>query len=464
METKTYAAFESFVEILIETNHIIHNVQIVKTVNNGYGLAYYQGKTIFVENALTGDIADLELLYTKKKHIYAKIHKIIEPSPLRKNRRCMLSDRCGACNWVDIDYENQLKLKNEIIDGIYQNINKSVKIHPIIASELVDFYRNKSFFPLALEKNKPVYGMYQRGSHNVIRQESCFLHPPLYNEIADEIISYIKNTNSLIYDEETHTGNLKHIGIRSNHDMSEILLIIVSKTSKLSFTQLLVKRIKKKFPEICGIIQNIQPAKTNVILGERDKIIYGRKYINDRIGNLNLQIHYKSFFQVNIKQAELMYKQITNLSGNNKTIIDAYSGIGTIGLFLSSKHNKVISIECNPEAVMNAKNNALLNSINNIEFIEGETENVLPTIIKNKDIDLLVFDPPRKGLDLKTIELIAKLKIKEIIYMSCNPITQNRDLQHFFQLGYSTNDIYSYDMFPHTWHIETLCHLKRKAE
>ncbi|HPY95832.1 MAG TPA: 23S rRNA (uracil(1939)-C(5))-methyltransferase RlmD [Candidatus Cloacimonadota bacterium] len=444
----------------LDNTKYLTSLKVEKCIHQGYGIAYAENTTVFIENALPNDIVDVEVLYFKKKNAFAQITNIIEPSPLRKDIKCSISDRCGGCNWVNIDYQQQLELKDLIIKDIYKSLDGTACIHPIKPSPQVYHYRNKSFLPLSMINGVPVYGMFERGSHNVEPQRECLLHPLLFNMIADEIIDYVKDTNLKIYEEDSHSGNLRHIGIRTNHDTSEVLLILVTKTRKLPFSKLLVKRITDKFPMVVGIIQNIQPDKSNVILGEEEKVLYGRAYLNEIIDDLKLQVHYKAFYQVNHQQAFTIYQHILNLTGVNKTIIDAYSGTGTIGLILAKRHNKVICIESNSEAIINAEYNAKYNNINNIEFVQGGVEAVLPKVVKDNKIDLIVFDPPRKGIDKKTIELMAALKIPEIIYMSCNPSTQVRDLNLFISKGYYIDVIHPYDMFPHTWHIESLCHLR----
>ncbi|HPM02253.1 MAG TPA: 23S rRNA (uracil(1939)-C(5))-methyltransferase RlmD, partial [Candidatus Cloacimonadota bacterium] len=262
--------------------------------------------------------------------------------------------------------------------------------------------------------------------------------------------------------EKSFSGNLRHIGVRSNHDHTEILLILVTKNRKLPFTNLLLRQIQENFPQVCGIIQNIQPHNSNVILGQEDKLLFGRYYLNEKLNHLSFKIHYKAFFQVNLPQANAMYQLIRSLSGTGKVVLDAYSGTGTIGISLADIHQEIICVESNPEASENARENANINSIRNISFIQGEVERVLPDLMRDKQIDLIVFDPPRKGLDDKIIDLIASLNIPEVIYMSCNPSTQCRDLIRFLKQGYQTSQIIPFDMFPHTWHIESLCLLKRR--
>jgi 23S rRNA (uracil1939-C5)-methyltransferase len=442
--------------------YTISNLKIEKCVHQGYGLAHHEGSAVFIENALPGDVIHAEILYKKKTNLFGKTQSIIQPSPLRKQERCELAARCGGCDWVNINYSDQLQLKNEILKDIYRPLQEQVLIKSITASDQTDYYRNKSFMPLSLNEEIPVYGMYARSSHEVVSQKHCYIHPPVFNQIADEIIDYIQKSHAQIYNEKSFSGNLRHIGVRSNHDHTEILLILVTKNRKLPFTNLLLRQIQEKFPQVCGVIQNIQPHNSNVILGQEDKLLFGRYYLNEKLNHLSFKIHYKAFFQVNLPQANAMYQLIRSLSGTDKVVLDAYSGTGTIGISLADIHQEIICVESNPEASENARENANINSIINISFIQGEVERVLPDLMRDKQIDLIVFDPPRKGLDDQIIDLIASLNIPEVIYMSCNPSTQCRDLIRFLKQGYQTSQIIPFDMFPHTWHIESLCLLKRQ--
>lgn len=445
---------------MIDFPEIIASLKIEKCINKAYGLAYFEQYTVFVENTLPGDLVNVQVLYRKKNVLFAIVHDFIAYSPIKRINRCSVSHECGGCEWVNISYSDQSKLKNIILEDIYYPLKDLISISPMTVAPNPDEYRNKSFMPVSVEHGNLVYGMFERSTHHVIPHDKCYLHPALFNQIADEVMSFLKKSNAEIYNEEKHSGNIRHIGIRYSEQTHEILLVIVTKNRKLGFTNLLVKQICSQFPQIVGIIQNIQPDPNNIIIGDGDKILFGRNYLFEQLGDIRYKLHYKSFFQVNSAQALQMYNKIKELSGKDKTVLDAYSGVGSIGLFLASEHKKVIFIESHPDAHLNAIENAQLNQISNTEFLCGNVEDLLPSILNNQNIDLIIFDPPRKGIDPSALELTASLKIPKIIYMSCNPSTQVRDLKILANHHYQIKEILPYDMFPHTWHIESIAVLE----
>lgn len=445
---------------MIDYPEIIAALKIEKCVNKAYGLSYFEQYTVFVENTLPGDIVNVQVLYRKKNVLFAKVHDFITFSPISRIHRCKVSSLCGGCEWVNISYTDQCNLKNLILEDIYWPLKDKVSIASITPSPKPDEYRNKSFMPVSKENGDIVYGMFERSTHHVIPHEKCLLHPALFNEIADEVIAFLNKSNAEIYNEEKHNGNIRHIGIRYSAQTNEILLVIVTKNRKLGFTNLLVKQLCNRFPQIVGIIQNIQPDQNNIIIGEDDKILFGRDYIFEQLADIQYKLHYKSFFQVNSAQALKMYEKIKECSGTDKIVLDAYSGVGSIGLFLASVHKKMIFIESHPEAHQNAIENAELNHLTNTEFHCANVEDILPQLLKKQHIDLIIFDPPRKGIDPSVLELTAALKIPKIIYMSCNPSTQVRDINILLNLHYQLKEILPFDMFPHTWHIESIAVLE----
>ena len=444
---------------MIDFPAFIDNLTIEKVVNKGFGLAHYQNFTVFVEYALPGDIVKVEVSHKKKNSLFARIVHYYSHSTLNKVSNCSVNGVCGGCDWVNIAYDEQLSLKNQIIEDIYTPLKEIIKAQPVVASPKIYHYRNKAFLPLTLKNGKPVYGIFARSSHQVITHEKCFIQPEIFNQIADEFLIYLEKAKAEIYNEIDESGNFRHIGIRISETTGEILLIIVSKKRKLPFTQLLVKNLLEKFPQIVGIIQNVQPDKTNIILGDDDKILFGRDFLWEKLDNLSFKVHYKAFFQVNHSQTLNIYHKIKNLSGSNKNILDAFSGTGSIGIFCASQHNNVTFIESNKDAHLNAVENAELNNLKNCSFYNAEVETILPEIMGKHPLDLIIFDPPRKGIEESALKLISELKIPEIIYMSCNPSTQVRDLKILTSFGYKISELHTYDMFPHTWHVESLAHL-----
>ncbi|MDP8202624.1 MAG: 23S rRNA (uracil(1939)-C(5))-methyltransferase RlmD, partial [Candidatus Tenebribacter burtonii] len=257
-----------------------------------------------------------------------------------------------------------------------------------------------------------------------------------------------------------HSGNIRHIGIRYAEKTNEIIVILVTRNRKIPFSKQLERILLEAYPNIVGIIQNINTEKTNVILGNDKKILFGRDFIYEQIGKTKFKLSYKSFFQVNTKQAEKMYKFVKQSISEGSHIVDAYCGVGSIGIFLADKAAKVIGIENNVKALQNAKDNAKLNKIDNCKFVAGYVETELPKILKNNKIDTIIFDPPRKGLEQRIIDNIPS-DIKKIIYISCDPMTQVRDVKLMMEKGFTPKVMQPFDMFPHTFHIENIIILEK---
>lgn len=439
----------------------IKSLKIEKIIYKGYGLGWHENFTILVEHTVPGDLVDIEITSAKKNILFAKVIKYLSRSPLITEDRCSVSGLCGGCMWVNINAQSQNDLKNQILNDLYKPLSDRCLIHSVIPSPVQDHYRNKIYQPVQLINQQPVSGIYARNTHEVISHQSCFLHPPLFDQIIGTIIEYCKIAKVNIYDEKKHQGSLKHIGIRQSVENGSITVILVTKSRKLPFTKTLVHSLTNQYPQITGIIQNIQPDFTNVILGTEDKILFGSRELVQTIGDRRFIIDYQAFFQVNLAQTKQIYDKIKELCSQSTQIIDAYSGAGTIGLYIADKDHSVICIEENPYAHLNSKKNAELNNIENAVFYCSKTEELLPMLIQCKKIDTIIFDPPRKGLDPSIIYKLGELNIPKIIYMSCNPSTQVRDLLLLEKNGYKTEEVFAYDMFPHTWHIETLAVLKK---
>ena len=434
-------------------------LKIEKVVYQGYGLAHHQGEQYFVSNALPDDLVEAKILYSKKKVFFCEISNVLEKSPYRSDTRCDLTNDCGACDWVNVDYPNQLKLKGMI----YNDIIKSYHLGKLFLVESVqrDQYRNKVTFPVQKIGDTIKIGMYQRQTHSVVEHNHCFLYPQIFKKILDTVKDWMIRAHIEPYDETTFRGNLRYICLRCSADLKSILVILITKQRKLGFTNQLKNSLLENFPEIKGIIQNIQKQPNNVNFGESSKLIYGDDFYEERLARYKCNIHYKAFFQVNPPQAERIYNDIANLLNANDIVIDAYSGIGSMGLFAADKCKKVYCIEENEEAVKSAIENAKINNIKNIEFIKDLTEKCLSALTAENQIDTIIFDPPRKGLDKSIIEALT---VPKIIYLSCDPVTQKRDIDLLVAKGYTLISLKAYDMFPHTWHIESLAVLVKEDD
>lgn len=410
---------------------------------------------------------------TQKKAIaFAKVQKYITRGPGTIEPPCPSFGPplfCGGCDWLDLSYETQLKYKTELVKEQIQSLNSRIDIPDTIASPITQHYRNKAFMPVGKGEKSLEYGIYERWSHKIVPHKSCILHPPEFDLIAHRCLELMDNAKVQPYDETTHTGTLRHIGFRCSQDRKQILLILVTRSAKLPFSNLLVKKLCSEFPQISGIVQNINREKGNVILGDEEKILYGNPWIMEKINNLKFRIHYKSFWQVNSDMLQLIIKYIKDKVQPEDTVLDTFSGIGVLGLSLAQKVKEVVCIEELADAVEDGKFNCQLNHISNVVFHCGKTEDKLPEILNHQDKynphipELIILDPPRTGVSKSVLEEIINAKLSHILYLSCSPVTLRRDLNILLESGlYEIISIQPFDMFPQTWHIETLVELKVK--
>ncbi len=438
----------------------------IETVGiNGYGIARAEGRTIFVPYALPQDVVEATITHSRKDIAFASIDSYIKQSEYSIKPNCEAfghESRCGGCDWLNCSYDAQLKFKTQLIRDVFLPLKlaDSRLIRDIIPSPIQRHYRNKVFLPVSSLNNHICYGIYERFSHRVVPHESCILQHPIIDQICQKIIQICRKSGIEAYDEKSQTGCLRHIGIRTNHDGSEIIAVLVTKSMKLPFSKLFVKELVSSFPILTGIVQNVQRKATNVILGVEDKLLWGKDSIQDQIGNIHYRIHYRSFFQINNACTKLLYDYIKGKVTPGARLIDAYCGIGTIGLYVADAAGSVLGMDEVDEAIGDARENAGLNGISNAKFICAKTQEYLQqnTLM---GYDTLIFDPPRKGLEASIIDTVCDSAIEQIIYVSCNPMTLARDLKLFRDRGFQISSIQPFDMFPQTWHIETVATLTR---
>jgi len=437
---------------------IIKELKIEKLVYKGLGLGFENSNPVFVSNAVPGDVLDVQVISTRRQVCFGKVEKIVKASPKRIEPNCEVFGKCGGCDWLNISYQDQLNYKQEIAEEIFKNVEIG-KINKIVDSGS-EPYRNKSFFPVARKDGKAITGMFESRSHNVIPHKKCVLQPELFDDICNKVLSYIEASKMQVYNERNHSGNIRHIGIRYAAGTNEIIVILVTRNRKIPFSRQLERILLEAYPNIVGLIQNINPEKTNVILGDDEKILFGRDFIHEQIGKLKFKLNYRSFFQVNTKQATKMYEFVKQAVSDDSNVIDAYCGVGSIGLYLADKAAKVIGIENNAKAVQDAGENANINKSENCKFVKGNVETEIVKVLKENKIDTLIFDPPRKGLEQKIIDNIPS-EIQKIVYISCDPMTQVRDVKLMIDKGFVQKVMQPFDMFPHTFHIENVIVLEK---
>lgn len=455
-------------KLLIEKN----KEYIVDIVDNGFegeGIAKIDNFTIFIPNAIKGEKIKIIIVKVLTSHAFGKIMKIIEPSKYRVESDCDTYQRCGGCSLRHIQYDETLKMKQNAVQSLVnKTLKNKIEVQPVLGMKNPYHYRNKAQYPIGIDKNgQPVIGVFANRTHEIIPIHTCLIQNQKTEEIAKFIFNYIVKNKISIYDEKTGKGLIRHIVTKIGVKTNEVMCVLVVNGKDIPKEKELVIEIIKHFPEVKTIVKNVNTKNTNVILGQENINLYGNGYIEDQLGEYTFKISPLSFYQVNPIQAERLYQiGVEEAKITKKDIVfDLYCGIGTISLFMSNYAKKVYGIEIVEEAVKMAKENAELNQIDNVEFISGDVENVLDELIHKRKIrpDIVMVDPPRKGLDNKSIENILNIKPKRLVYISCNPATLIRDLAKL-EDTYEVNSIKPVDMFPFTSHVECVALMGRKED
>ena len=379
-----------------------------------------------------------------------------------KPGECPYIRQCGGCNILKKSYEEELKDKQKQVEGL---ISKYCKVEPIIGMKNPRNYRNKVHVVFDHDrKGNPVSGVYEEGTHRVVPIEQCCIH----NEKADAIIatirSMLKSFKIKTYDEDSGYGLLRHVLVRTGYASGEIMVVLVLSSSILPSKNNFVKALRAKHPEITTVIINVNDKQTSMVLGDREQVIYGKGFIEDSLCNKVFRLSPKSFYQVNPTQTEVLYKKAIKLAEltGNETVIDAYCGIGTIGIIASDHAKNVIGVELNKDAVKDANINAKRNDAMNIEFYSNDAGVFMSQMAEQQEsADVVFMDPPRSGSTEQFMDAVVQLKPKKVVYISCNPVTLERDLGYITKKGYKAVKAVPVDMFPWTGHVETVCCLQR---
>lgn len=446
----------------------IHEIIIEDLGHNGEGVGKINGFTVFVEGGIPGDTLKVKMEKIKKNYATASIIKISNPSQDRVRPLCSVADTCGGCQIQHMDYPAQLRIKTERVRANIQRIGKleNVVIHDAIGMEKPWHYRNKAQFPVGIFHGNAVLGFYKKGTHDIVDIQSCYIQHESNDQIIETVKEYMKRFHIPVYNEKTGKGLIRHVLTKIGFHTGEIMVVIITNGKDMPYKNELVQMLKDAVPGLKSIVQNINTKKGNAILGNKCITLYGSERIVDTIGNLKFQISPLSFFQVNPVQTKVLYEkalEYADLTGK-ETVFDIYCGIGTISLFLAQKAKKVYGIEIVEAAIEDAKENAKINDIRNVEFFAGEAEKLVPRLYEQGIIaDVIVVDPPRKGCDQKVLDTIVKMEPNSIVYVSCNPATLARDLKYLDENGYKTMEIQPVDMFPHTPHVECIALMQKRT-
>ena len=456
----------------------IVTVEITDIGVSGEGIGHVDGYTLFIKDAVIGDVVEAKVMKAKKNYGYARLMKVITPSEYRVEPKCAFARRCGGCQIQEMSYDRQLVFKDQKIRGNLERIGGFTKeqieavMQPVVGMEHPFSYRNKAQFPFGTDKEgNPITGFYAGRTHDIIANTDCALGVDQNREILEIILQYMRENKIKSYDEKTGKGLIRHALIRYGFKTKEIMVCLVVNGKKLPKAERLIEKLIQ-IEGMTSITISPNTRRDNVIMGDSYEILWGQGYITDYIGNVKYQISPLSFYQVNPVQTEKLYGlalEYADLKGD-ETVWDLYCGIGTISLFLAQKAKQVYGVEIVPQAIDDAKENAKINAIDNAEFFVGKAEEVLPEYYAEYErehngetahADVIVVDPPRKGCDETLLETIVKMQPEKVVYVSCDSATLARDLKYLCANGYEIRMCRGVDQFPQSVHVETVVLLSK---
>ena len=445
----------------------IVTLEIVDCGTDGEGIGKADGFTVFVKDAVIGDTIMAKIMKAKKNYGYGRLMEILKPSPYRVEPVCLSARQCGGCQLQAVSYEEQKVFKEKKLRGHLERIGGFTEfpMEPLIGMDDPYHYRNKAQFPVGRNKEgRIVTGFYAGRTHAIIENRDCALGIPQNKDVLDRVIAHMEKYNIAPYDEATGKGLVRHIFVRYGFFTGELMVCLIINGQNLPHQRELVEKLCE-IPGMTSISLNMNKKRSNVILGDKVKTIWGEDYITDKIGDISYEISPLSFFQVNPKQTWKLYSkalEYADLHGE-ETVWDLYCGIGTISLFLAQKAKFVRGVEIVPAAIEDAKRNAQINHIENVEFFVGKAEEVLPREYEKNGVyaDVIVVDPPRKGCDEMLLKTILKMQPKRVVYVSCDSATLARDLRFLCDNGYELKKVCGVDQFPQTVHVETVVLLSK---
>ena len=457
----------------------IVTVEITDIGVSGEGIGHVDGYTLFIKDAVIGDVVEAKVMKAKKNYGYARLMKVITPSEYRVEPKCAFARRCGGCQIQEMSYDRQLVFKDQKIRGNLERIGGFTKdqidtvMQPVVGMEHPFGYRNKAQFPFGTDKEgNPITGFYAGRTHDIIANTDCALGVEKNKEILEIILQYMRENKIKSYDEKTGKGLIRHALIRYGFKTKEIMVCLVINGKKLPKAERLIEKLIQ-IEGMTSITISPNTRRDNVIMGDSYEVLWGQGYITDYIGNVKYQISPLSFYQVNPVQTEKLYGlalEYADLKGD-ETVWDLYCGIGTISLFLAQKAKQVYGVEIVPQAIDDAKENAKINAVDNAEFFVGKAEEVLPEYYAEYErehngetahADVIVVDPPRKGCDETLLETIVKMQPEKVVYVSCDSATLARDLKYLCANGYEIRMCRGVDQFPQSVHVETVVLLSQQ--
>ena len=443
----------------------IYEATVTDYTAEGQGIAHVEGCAVFLPNAVAGERVRLRIEHPRKTWAAGKIVEILEKSPHRVNRECPVAKLCGGCDFWHMDYEEETRLKAERVKTCLNRLGgENLEEVPILAAPTCYGYRNKAQYPVSSKKGRAYAGFFRAGTHDVVENQRCLILPEQTDAVKDAVMDYVNQYRVPAYDETTHTGLLRHIYVRRGAVSGQILVCLVCNGEKLPKVDALIARLEK-IPGFTTLVLSVNTKKGNAVLGDKFITLCGPGYIEDTLCGLNFRLSPRSFYQVNHHQAQRLYEAAISQAEitKNDTVLDLYCGVGTITLAMAGAAGKVIGVEVIPQAVEDARDNAKRNGIENAEFFCGDAGAAALELEKNGvKPDVVVVDPPRKGLNADTIEALHRMAPRRIVYVSCDPATLARDVALLKDQGYTLASATAADLFPRCSHVESIVCLRRE--
>jgi len=442
-----------------------YEILINNVSHQGEGIGRVENFAVFVPGAIKGEKIEVKITEIRKNFARGELEKIILPSLNRVKPPCSVFNLCGGCHLQHINYKKQLEMKKEIVENVLSRIgNQNIDVMPIIGMEIPWRYRNKGHFHLARENENITLGFYQSKSHDLVPVSQCLLFSQNINSLIKYLEKELTRQKITIYNHKTDKGNFRGIVLRESKYTGEIMIIFITREERWYLDENFLNNLIIAFPQVVSLCQNINKNPKMALFGKDFRILKGKTFIEDHIDSFKFKISPSSFFQVNVLQTEILYKKIleyANLSGK-ETVIDSYSGTGTISIYLAGKAKKVYGLELQKGAVRDAWANGELNNLSNLKFFSGKAESWLyKWVQRGEKVEVIIIDPPRRGCSREVLKNIIKIKPEQILYVSCDMLTLARDIKYITQNGYNIEEVQPIDMFPHTSHIECLVHLTK---
>ena len=450
---------------MVEKNSY-HEVTFTDLTHDAMGVCKIDGYPVFVKDALKGEKALIKVVKTNKNFGFGRLIEIKDVSPFRKQPICDHFNECGGCNMMHMNYEMQLGFKKHRVKETLRKLGHiETDVDDTVGMNNPFYYRNKAIIPFARDNGKIVAGMYKPRSHDIVDVRRCHVWPKVFSDITRFLKRFLDSLDYSIYDETSHSGVFRGIMLRRSKDNEQLSLTLIVNGNKVPYKDSIVETVLERFPCVKSIVANFNKEKTNVMLGRKSKVLHGEDAIYDTLLGNEYRISHKSFYQVNPLQTEALYEKAIEVADldENDTVMDAFSGIGTIALSLARNVKRVIGLESVGAAVEDARENAVRNGIDNAEFHVGKVEDIIGRF-KNENVDVLFVDPPRKGCKRDFLDAVLDMDIDKIVYVSCNVSTLARDLNILVGDGYIIKSVTPFDMFPQTSHIESVTLLEKSRD